>query len=270
MSAYADVLGGLCHRFSGRRAALHAVLCAPHQNASNLSYVLGLIEPTFDAMFGELSPDELARSCVEVFNEPTGREGTKTEAGDMVTRDQYVFGIQAVCAAAKRRNYPGLIIAGGLANLSKDSLDWYAECAPQIPPEVVIGYHGYPKGAQNTYKPWVGGSWHANLQALRDRIGGRDIADTEDGQHMATEPVGWLDAWREGKLRPYTTQQSEEDIYRWAVERLRFNASEGVILTVLYQHQDGVGTEAGALFGLHQSDGVTPKRQAAAVRDWRT
>lgn len=263
-------------RFRGRRIAANPLLCAPGGTDQNYAYVLNRTSELFIALTSRLSPEEMARSVVEVFNEPTGSEGVKTGPGDMVTRAQYVSAIRFAYTQAVEMGYTGTIVAGGRLNLSEESMDWYRETVPQLPETVVVGYHGYPWGTQTEYKPWPPRkTWHDALEALRAIAGPRGIACTEEGMHTAEETEGFAvgpdgpdpDPFPDVTL-PHKVRKTDEQVYAWWLDRLKFYQSEGLVHVGIYSWVDGNEDVAGARYGLHRVDG-SRKPQAYAIRDFK-
>lgn len=205
--------------------------------------------------------DRLLEPAIEVFNE--------LEQG-RVTEDIYVTGITAVYHDARSRGFTGRIIADGLANLSRDSLDFYARVLPRLPAHlgrigVTVGFHDYPYGnQQGPRKTWPGtGSPDEAMDELVRLANGRDVANTEFGWHTAEEEDGFFIWTRKVRL-------TDEEVYEKLVTDLRrYDARGDIAFAVVYQWRDGTGEGFLDHFGLHAEDG-TPKRQLDAVTDWRT
>ena len=204
--------------------------------------------------------DRLRDPAIEIFNE--------LESG-RVTPDIYVKSITQVYHDARSRGFVGRLITGGLANLSQDSLDFYARTLPLLPAErgpagLTVGFHEYPWGVQaGGRKAWPGtGSPDQAIEELFTLANGRDLANTEFGWHTFPEEAGfWL--WT------HSVQLSDEDVYQFLMADLRRYEALGLPLAVIFQWRDGVENNYLSRFGLHTADD-TPKRQLDAVKDWRT
>lgn len=230
------------------------------------------MQPLLDALL--LVQDRLLEPSIELYNELEGGR---------VTPQIYVEGISAVYHDARARGFQGRIIAGGLANLSRDSLDFYARGLPLLPadrgPEgLTIGFHEYPYGVQKGgRKPWPGtGSPDDAIRQLMTLANGRDVVNTEWGWHTHPEEEGFSirpDGPDPDSLPdvtfPRTVQLTDEEVYDFLKTDLRRYAALGLPLAVIYQWRDGVDDNYLSKFGLHTADGF-PKRQLDAVKDWRT
>jgi len=221
-----------------------------------------LIPSTVDAHLARLGN----RGGFEMFNEPPGM--------DKINPVQYVTGILDLHHYAREKGFEGLIVAGGVGNLSRESFTWLEQTIPQLPDDVALGFHDYPYKAQPWDLPWPGSESHeAAMQHLVDIAGPtRQRCCTEFGWHTAPEHVSASDLLRYGhRFNPSGAdlQATDEDVYRYLVAKLRFYEAHGITLAMPYQWQDGPSERFIDRYGLHLADGRTPKRQAAALTDWR-
>lgn len=203
--------------------------------------------------------DRLLEPSIEIFNELEGGR---------VTPDIYVNSITQVYHDARSRGFAGRIITGGLMNLSRDSLNFYGRVLPLLPADrgplgLTIGFHEYPYGVQaGGRKGWPGtGSPDEAIEALIGLAAGRAVANTEFGWHTYPEEAGFF-IWH------HRVQLTDEDVYEFLIRDLRRYEAHGLPLAAIYQWRDGDDNYLGR-FGLHTAAGE-PKRQLAAVRDWRT
>jgi len=248
-----------CDESNGRTAAENVSLFV-HQPMRPIFLLHDVTQsqPLLDALLPV--QDHLLDPAIEIFNE--------LEEGK-VTEDIYVDGIAAVYHDARSRGFTGRIIAGGLMNLSRDSLDFYAHVLPRLPADrglqgLTVGFHDYPYGTQQgPRKTWPGtGSPDKAIDTLVGLAKGRDIANTEVGWHTADEEDGFF-VWKR------TVRLTDEQAYDKLVTDLRrYDARGFIVLTVVFQWRDG-GEDFRGQFGLHTADGQ-PKRQLDAVKDWRT
>jgi hypothetical protein len=208
-------------------------------------------EPLLDALLP--MEGRLLEPAIEVFNEL--EEGRVDEV-------TYVDGVTQVYEDARARRFHGRIIAGGLMNLSRDSLDFYARVMPELPPDVVIGFHDYPYGnQQGPRRPWPRSG---GIDELKQIANGRDIVCTEFGWHTWWEEAGFWIWKRDVRL-------TDEEVYQKLVTDFRRYAARGDLdVVVAFQWRDGPAgsTDFRDYFGLHAADGA-PKRQLDAIRDWR-
>lgn len=221
-----------------------------------LLHDVAMMVPLLDALLPV--QDRLLLPAIEIFNELEGGR---------VTPEIYVKSITQVYDDARSRGFTGRIITGGLANLSLDSLNFYARVLPLMPAEtgpmgLTVGFHDYPYGVQSGgRKAWPGTeSSDAALQDLLTLTNGRDLANTEFGWHTYPEE-------QERFIWKHQVQLTDEDVYRFLIQDLQRYEAYGIVLAAIYQWRDGGEGYLGR-FGLHTADGV-PKRQLDAVKDWR-
>lgn len=217
-----------------------------------------MIHPLLDVLLPV--QDRLLEPGIEIYNELEGGRVTPTI---------YVDGITAIYHDARARGFSGRIVAGGLANLSRESLDFYGRVLPLLPAArgaegLTVGFHDYPYGVQaGGRKTWPGtGSPDEAIQELIRLANGRDVANTEFGWHTFPEEAGVF-IWKK------TVQLTDEQAYEALVTDLRRYETHGVVLAVIFQWRDGLDDNFLSRFGLHTAEGQ-PKRQLNAVRDWRT
>jgi len=212
-------------------------------------------------------PDE--QTAIEVFNEPPDK--------DDVDREDYIGGVLDVWEECQHRNYGGTVIAGAQKNLSAESMRWYRDTVRHLPDTITVACHDYPWGLQVTDLPWPpplelwnpgdGPMTHQRaIDNLRTITGARPLVCSEVGRHMAPELTG----------HPAVQVTLTEDwIYWWLIDRLRFYAANNFVWTAVYQWSDDArypGTSEG-MYGIHtappagQSLGQR-KRQAYALSDW--
>lgn len=220
--------------------------------------------------------DQLLEPAIEIFNELEGGR---------VTEDIYVNSITQAYKDARSRGFRGRIITGGLANLNRDSLDFYEKVLPKMPPDIgpmglTVGYHEYPyKSQQGQRRAWprTGGSPEAALQELIVHANGRDIANTETGWHTWWEEIKTF-SWRPPFYTTKKVRLTNEQVEEKYVLDFQRSARQGVKIFVAYQWQDGYdGPDSDdlpddkihlAYYGLHTDKNV-PKPQLAAIHNWR-
>jgi hypothetical protein len=189
---------------------------------------------------------------------------------DHVTFTQYCDGINAVYKDCRLRKFDGMIISGGLANPSSDSLAYIEAAMKKLPKDLVVGIHRYSYKAQtDVTRPWPPfRSRETELAEIKRIAFPRDVAITEFGYHTAEEEVGFFDAIREGK-RPYKTRLTDEQVRENLVYDLKLYDKAGVILAVIYQYRDGPSDSFINRFGLHTVDGAA-KPQSQAIKDYKS
>lgn len=200
-----------------------------------------------------------SRTSIEVFNENRGVDD----------EEEYIGGVLDVSEACQAREYLGLVIAGACANLSVDAMRWYRRTVPHFPDTVAIAFHDYPYGLQVTDLAWPPSTAEGHQDAmnrLRAITGDRPLVCSEVGRHMAQEITGHP---------PVEIRLTEQWIYRWLVERLRFYDKNEVLWTAVYQWSDDPlrpDTSEG-LYGIHAAPLAGEltgrrKQQAYALHDW--
>lgn len=186
---------------------------------------------------------------------------------DPITPEDYIAGVNAVARDAILRGFTGRIIAGAPGSNIGTALRWYSrtvngsQLVEQLPATVDLAFHWYPKGTQDSRtRPWVGDSIEDSLQQLVDLADGQQMVCSEWGYH--TKP--------ETKHLFWTTQLTDEQVYDYLIADFRLFDSFNVTGAYAFQWRDGPGGNDTTEYGLHEADGVTPKRSMAALRKWRT
>lgn len=198
-------------------------------------------------------------TSIEVFNENRGVED----------EDEYIGGVLDVYETCQAREYAGLVVAGACANLSAESMRWYQRTVPHLPDPIAIACHDYPYGLQVTDLAWPPSTVEGHQDAFdrfRAITGDHPIVCSEVGRHMAHEITG---------RPPVEIRLTQDWIYQWLIDRLRFYDANGVLWTAVYQWSDDpqMPDTSEGLYGIHAAplNGVATgdrKKQAYALHDW--
>lgn len=192
--------------------------------------------------------------AIEIGNEP--------DIGhpDYATRPQdFAVAVAQSHAAVRQAGHAGLVISGGISNLSRERLDYLARMSAHgLPPDVVIGFHRYPHG-MSPLVPHPGfrdrdDEWRRLLEIA----GARRVACTEFGHHTARRRhtrLGWL---RRSRSVP------ESDVASHIVYDYRYFLERAAVLAAVYQINDGPTNRPIDRYGIRRADGA-PKPAVAAI-----
>ena len=245
----------LVGEFVGRPLTLLALLGGGRNRAGRRSR----IEPHVFAAIGArlvhvASELGLGHFLIEVGNEPDiGHR-------DYADRPQdFAAAVSQTHAAVRQAGFVYHVISGGISNLSRERLDYLERVvAAGLPPDVVVGFHRYPRGMTPT-KPHPGfGDRDAEWARLTDIAGPRRLACTEFGHHTAPRRQT-----RFGLLRP-RRRLSEAIVAEHILFDYAYFRDRACLLAALYQLNDGPTDHAVDRYGIRRADG-TPKAAAAAI-----
>lgn len=136
------------------------------------------------------------------------------------------------------------VVSGGVTNLSKTALDWLGRAAPDIPADVVIGYHSYrddPARPKEGFRSRV-----EEFDRLREIAMGREVWCTECGYHTARRKA--CIGTRRGL--------SDEQVAEYVRSEISLHRTAGAGAFVLYQLNDGPSNEAIDRYGIRRRDGT--------------
>lgn len=183
---------------------------------------------------------------IEVGNEPD------LAHADYRTRPQdFAVAIQQTHAAVRAAGFGGPVVSGGISNLSRSSLRYLERMLEAgLPPDVLLGFHRYPKGT-SPREPQEGfGSRDEEWRALQRLAGGRMVACTEVGHHTAPR------RYRMWGLIPATRRVSDEEAAGHLLYDLCFFRERGCVLAVVYQLNDGPSDTPVNRYGIRRRDGT--------------
>lgn len=208
-------------------------------------------QPLLDAMRDTGYRTKLA--LIEPFNE--------REKG-MVSPQVMIDAINILKHDCDARKFEGRLVASGDSNLNDGALAFYRAIAPNIPSDVIIACHDYPKGTQDLYKAWHG-THDRDIEMFLDAIGNHDPACSEFGFHMYREIRTFLTSVL------YDGSLTEQQVYDRLVEYLRRYARYNFLFAAVYQWGGSMtGDSHMEYWGLHNPD-LSPKYQLHAITDYK-
>lgn len=171
----------------------------------------------------------LAGYWVEVGNEPDlAHIDYRTRPAD------FAVAIEQTFDAVRASGFAGPVVSGGICNLSRASLTYLERMLNQgLPPDVILGFHRYPRGL-TPLNPQDGfASRDAEWQELQRLAGGRGVACTEVGHHTAPRKYKILG------FIPWRKRVSDAQVAEHVVFDLQYFKTRGCLLTAVYQLNDG-------------------------------
>jgi hypothetical protein len=191
---------------------------------------------------------------IEVGNEPDiGHPGYATRP------EEFASAVAQTEATVRQAGFAGPLISGGISNLSTERLDYLAQMAPRLPPDVVVGFHRYPR-ADRPDEPHPGfASRDAEWARLQEIAGARSLACTEFGHHSAPRRQRLL-----GFLPRRSRRVPDEIVAEYVAYDLEAFQSKGCELAAVYQLNDGPTDRPVDRYGIRRPDG-TPKPSADAI-----
>ncbi len=215
------------------------------QAEANLADAVDLLGPTgfIPSMFNE--PDLANESLADRYP-PDGR----------VPEQAYIDTVQEFGNACIRAGFTGTKVAGGISNLDSDSFDYLERTIGGVPLDIATEFHLYPIKYQFPEPSHFFGESNAQVIERFKRI-------------VAPRPflVGEF-GFNQGPRDPLP-RLNEEDIYRVLKQWYRMFHEAGAEVACVYQWRDGDTDDAMGTFGIHYADGITRKRQAAALKGWK-
>jgi hypothetical protein len=193
---------------------------------------------------------------IEVGNEPDlAHVDYRTRPMD------FAVAVQQTRDAVRGAGFSGLVISGGICNLSRDSLRYLERMSVAgLPDDVVVGFHRYPKGLTPRNAQDGFSSRDQEWQELQRVADGRAVACTEVGHHTA--PRRHL-LWG---LIPVRRRVSDADVAEHVVYDLSYFRERGCLLTAVYQLNDGPSDDLHVdRYGIRRQDG-TLKPVAGAIQ----
>jgi len=189
---------------------------------------------------------DVASECAPLGVWPEAVEiGNEWDIGGRVSparaRDLWTMAHDAI-----KEKCPAIVtVSGGIASLSRDSLDWLRAVGPV--PTDKVGFHPY---RTTRSADGIG----ARLQELREVAGPQALWNTETGWHTAPFDRDFPLCW-------FKKRWTEEQVADFLVEDMRQQEAAGVELFTVYQIHDG-GSEKP--FGIFAEDGrIKPAAHAA-------
>jgi len=240
-------IAALVHEFVGRPLTLLALI----GGGTNRSARGGRIEPH---EFAELaarvvrvaSDAGLIAFAIEIGNEPDiGHH-------DYATRPQdFAVAVSQSHAAVRQAGHTGLVVSGGVSNLSRERLDYLARMTTHgLPPDVVIGFHRYPHGMSPRVPHPGFKDRDEEWRRLLEIAGTRRVACTEFGHHTARRRQA-----RFGWLRPQR-RVAEADVADHIVYDYQFFLERAAVVAAVYQINDGPTDRAIDRYGIRRGDGT--------------
>lgn len=254
--AFSDrLLATLIGEFSGRSLTLLALL----GGGTNRTAAGARIDPHVFASLGarvvRVAQDlGVSRLLIEVGNEPDiGHPDYARRPRD------FTAAVAQTHAAVRQAGFSGTVVSGGVSNLSRERLAYLEQVvAGGLPPDVVIGFHRYPRGL-GPERPHPGfGSRDDEWARLRQIAGPRAVACTEFGHHTARRRQGRLGVLRRRR------RLSDDDVADDILYDLRFFRDHGCLLSAVYQLNDGPTDTDIDRYGIRRADG-SPKPAVAAI-----
>ena len=253
-----DVDAATLHRltaeFVGRPMRLLALL----GGGKNQTAGGGRIEPhqfaTLGARVVKSAADVGLRDMlIEVGNEPDiGHPDYAKRPRDFATA------VAQTHAAVRQAGHTGVVISGGVSNLSRERLDYLERVVSHLSPDIVVGFHRYPHGL-GPRQPHPGfANRDAEWARLKQITGGRQVACTEVGHHTAPRRFGRLGLIRRRR------RVSDEAVADHIVFDLTYFRERGCLLSAVYQLNDGPTDRPIDRYGIRRTDG-TPKPAVAAI-----
>lgn len=134
---------------------------------------------------------------------------------------------------ARTMGFTGRVLCGGVANLEGQNRQWLTRMGKDLPSDMTLDFHRYPKGNQpNRAAPQDGfDSREDELRWLHDTAAGRDLSCSEFGYHTAPEQYG---RW------PHTSmlRATDEQVKEWLLADIALFRPQ-LVLAAQYQQQDG-------------------------------
>lgn len=168
---------------------------------------------------------------------------------------QYVRRLQSVWPTIVGNNLT--CWAGCVSNLDRDSLDWLEETLTLMPEITHVSVHRYsPDKLQSATKPHTGFASRADeLRLLKYLLQGRAFMVSEFGYYTRTVTTGW---WIFKRTHTISPQEQRDKL----MEDLNLYRVHGAEAAVIYQEQDGAGTDQ---YGLRYA-----ANPAGTVNYWKT
>ncbi|HEX6211298.1 MAG TPA: hypothetical protein VF136_11010 [Methylomirabilota bacterium] len=186
------------------------------------------------------------RLMIEVGNEP--------DIGHVDYRERpqdFAVAVRYTVEAVRQAGYGGVVISGGISNLSPRALRYLERmCDAGLPDGVAVGFHRYPRGMGPRTPQRGFRSREAEWEALGRVAAGRPVACTELGHHTAPRPTRFLGIF------PVRRRVSDQAVADHMEYDLRFFAERGCLLTAVFQWNDGPRPDLHVdRYGLRRRDG---------------
>ena len=254
-----DSLRSLVREFVGAPVTPLFLLAGGHIEAPDG----GRVEPHEIAALGvrvvSMAGEEgLSEYLLEVGNEPDiAHVDYRTRPAD------FAVAVQQTRDAVRTAGFTGIVVSGGISNLSRPCLTYLERMlVAGLPADVAVGFHRYPKGLtpENPQEGFT--SRDAEWQELQRLADGRAVACTEVGHHTAPRRhllLGFI---------PVRRRVSDADVAQHVVYDLNFFQARGCLLTAVYQLNDGPSNDSHLdRYGIRRQDG-TLKPVASAIQTW--
>jgi len=244
----------LTAEFVGRPIRLLALL----GGGENRTARGGRIEPHQFATLGA----RVARSVADVgLRDALIEVGNEPDIGhpDYANRPRdFAMAVAQTHAAVRQAGHTGVIISGGISNLSRERLDYLERVVPHLSPDIVVGFHRYPHGP-GPEQPHPGfANRDAEWVRLKQITGGRQVTCTEFGHHTAPRRYGRLGLVRRRR------RVSDQAVADHIVYDLAYFRERGCLASAIYQLNDGPTDRPIDRYGIRRADG-TPKPAVAAI-----
>lgn len=190
---------------------------------------------------------------IEVGNEPDiGHPDYANRPRD------FAVAVAQTHAAVRQAGHTGIVISGGISNLSRERLDYLERVVSDLSPDIVVGFHRYPHGL-GAEQPHPGfADRDAEWDRLKQITGRRQVACTEFGHHTAPRRHGRLGVVRRRR------RVSDEAVADHIVYDLSYFRERGCLASAVYQLNDGPTDRPIDRYGIRRADG-TPKPAVAAI-----
>lgn len=250
------LLARLIGEFAGRSLTLLALLGGGTNRTAAGARIEAHVFAALGARVVRVAQDVgVSRLLIEVGNEPDiGHPDYARRPRD------FAAAVAQTHAAVRQAGFGGPVVSGGVSNLSRERLAYLEHVAGGLPPDVVLGFHRYPRG-MGPERPHPGfDSRDDEWLRLRQIAGARAVACTEFGHHTARRRQE-----RFGLLR-CRRRVSDEEVADDILFDLRFFQDRGCLLAAIYQLNDGPTDTDIDRYGIRRADGSAKPAVAAISR----
>jgi hypothetical protein len=247
-------IASLVSEFAGRRTKLLALLGGGTNRTPSGRRIEPQVFATLGARVVHVAASLGVDPIVEIGNEPDiGHPDYASRPAD------FAAALSLTHAAMRRQGFRGAVVSGGISNLSRERLDYLAAVVREgIPPDVILGFHRYPRGLSAEVSHPGFADREAEWDRLLDVAGSRDVACTEVGHHTA--PRGRRRFGLFGRHHRLTAQEAARDL----MFDLEFFRDRGCLMTAVYQLNDGPGDQPVDRYGIQDANG-RPKAVVAQI-----
>lgn len=155
----------------------------------------------------------------------------------------------AICVAYAELAGRHRLWVGSVSNCSRERLAWLARVLPQVPGNLGVTVHRYPKNGGRPSEGQTGfKSRLAEFEALRRIVGARPWGCSEFGYHGGLQQTGWW-FWRK------RWRWTEAQVAGFAAMEWQFWEQAGAAFAIWYQLNDGPASDPIDSFGIRRLDG---------------